>query len=125
MRILVTIPRYFSPDGGGRHGSLRRDARRRLQALDGCLSALHQTFSRPQCQIQIARRTAIPAGGSHAHELDVVVCTTRGCHLLSQLRLPPSAYTHHPTKAEPQLLGFKCHAVLRERLGGYDYSGRV
>src|SRR5262249_11152072 len=50
-----------------------------------------------------------------------VVCTTRGRHLLADLRLQAGRYEHRPTAAEPRLLGFECHAALRERLGGYDY----
>ena len=30
-------------------------------------------------------------------------------------------FEHRPTRAEPLLLGFECHAALSERLGAYDY----
>src|SRR5207253_2114842 len=30
-------------------------------------------------------------------------------------------FSAHATQAEPLLLGFECHAVLRDRLGSYDY----
>ena len=32
-----------------------------------------------------------------------------------------SLFAHRPTGAEPLYLGFECQAVLRERLGDYDY----
>jgi hypothetical protein len=53
--------------------------------------------------------------------VDVVVCTTGGWHLLNELPVPPDFYQHYETGANPALLGFECHAVLREWLGAYDY----
>jgi hypothetical protein len=117
MRILVTIPHYFG--GGGRHGSLGGDPRPRARALAACLAALRSLFGRPQCVIDIAGRTTRPANEPSAADLDVVVCTTGGRHLLAEL--PAGGYEHRPTAAAPPLLGFESHAVLRERLGSYDY----
>ena len=51
----------------------------------------------------------------------MVVCTTGSTHLLDRVRLGPNYFTQHPTTAEPRLLGFECHAVLRDRLGDYDF----
>jgi hypothetical protein len=110
MRILVTIPHYYNPTGGGWHGSVRRDPRPRIQALTACLSSLRQLFGRPAYQIDIARREAVPTGGV-PHQLDVVVCTTGGRHLLGDLPLPKNLYAHHATEAEPMLLGFECQRV--------------
>src|SRR5207249_2987067 len=62
-----------------------------------------------------------PANRATAAAADVVVCTAGGRHLLDRLPLGAGYFTHRPTAAEPQLLGFECHAVLRERLGGYDF----
>ena len=56
-----------------------------------------------------------------ASKLDIVVCTTRGRHLLPRLPLPSGSFLHQPTDAEPLLLGFECHAALHERIGDYDY----
>jgi hypothetical protein len=53
--------------------------------------------------------------------IDVVICTSRGCHLLDHLDVDPRYYTHLCTDAESLLLGFACQAVLRERLGRYDW----
>jgi hypothetical protein len=121
MRILFAIPHYADPAGGGRHGSLGPDMRPRLRAMTACLAALHGLFGGGQCAIDIGRRRALPANAAHADRLDVVVCTTRGRHLLDRLALPKHLYTHHPTRAEPPLLGFECQAVLRDHLGRYDY----
>ncbi len=119
MRILVTIPHYFGR--GGRHGSLDGDARRRLRALTACLAALHGLFGRPQCVIDIAGRTTCPANAATAGQLDVVICTAAGHHLLASLPASAGTHEHRPTEAEPLLLGFECQAVLRDRLGSYDY----
>jgi len=51
----------------------------------------------------------------------VVVCTTKGQHLLSRVPLHQSALWHQPTDADPPLLGFECHAALYERVGDYDF----
>jgi hypothetical protein len=41
--------------------------------------------------------------------------------LLDRVGLGPGYYTHRPTNAQGPLLGFECHAALRERLGDYDF----
>ncbi len=121
MRILFAISHYFNPSGGGGHASLRDDRQPRIDALTACLAwprglfhgAAHLTFY-GSWEIR-------PAALEEAHEVDIIVCTTRGRHLLDQLPLPADFCTHHATNAEPQLLGFECQAVFRERLGEYDY----
>jgi hypothetical protein len=84
MRILITIAHFFRPDGG-KHASQRKDSRPRLQALTWSISALQQLFSQSQGMIDIARRLTLPANQAHRHELDIVICTTQGHHLLDQL----------------------------------------
>lgn len=124
MRLLFAIPHFYEPDPSGRaaHGSLRPDPKPRLAALANCLAGIRQQFGRPQCVIDIAGRTTVPANQLTALAADVIVCTTGRRHLLDQLPLGPGYFTHHPTFAEPRLLGFECHAVLRDRLpDGYDY----
>jgi hypothetical protein len=127
MRLLVTIPHYVSPgeaSADGRvYGSLAADPAPRLRALTACLTALHQSFGAAPCFIDHGRRIAEMAEAATPHAVDVVICTTRGQHLLDRLEVAPRYYTHHATDAEPLLLGFACHAVLRDRLGGYDYYG--
>lgn len=51
----------------------------------------------------------------------MVVCTTGLDHLLPRLPLPPRSFDHRATHCPPPLLGFECHALMRERLGAYDY----
>jgi hypothetical protein len=126
MRILVAIPHFFDASGEVRrapeHGALAGDPAPRIEALTACVSALHQLLGGPQVIIDIARREAKNANAQFAAaKLDVIVCTTRGQHLLSRLPLDRDAFRHHPTDVEPPLLGFQCHAALYERLGDYDY----
>lgn len=121
MRILFTIAHFFNPSGGGSHGSQRKDPQPRIQALSAGITALHQLFGKSQSIIDIAQRLALPANQAQSHDIDIIVCTTQDCHILSQVPLPPHLYTHHATSAEPMLLGFECQAVLRDYLGKYDY----
>ena len=88
-----------------------------------CLVGLHQQLGRSQVVLDIQHKVAYPVHRPHARQLDIVICTTRGRHLLTQLNFPTQLYTHHETQAEPMLLGFECQAVLRDRRGQYDYYG--
>ena len=126
MRILAAIPHFFDLSRkvchAPEHGSLTGDPEARIEALTACVSALHQQFGGPQVIIDISRREAKEANTRFAAaKLEVVVCTTRGQHLLSRVPLHQSALWHQPTDAEPPLLGFECHAALYERLGDYDF----
>ena len=126
MRILVVIPHYFQPgDGtaadGRRHGSVAHDSAPRIDALSGCIAAIHQQLDPTQSIIHIARKITVPANEPLAARVDVVVCTTGDAHLLEHLDLGPGAFEHRPTQADPCFLGVDCRAILRERIGLYDY----
>ncbi len=98
-----------------------QDANARVAALSACIASLNQLFGPAQHVIDQATRVAEPANARTAGQVDVVVCTTGEDHLLDRLSLPGGSYQHHPTGCPPALLGFECHAVLRDRLGDYDY----
>jgi hypothetical protein len=126
MRLLFTIPHYAQANAvpaedGRKYGSGAADLAQRVQALTTCLTALHQLYNPQSCFIEHARCVARQHALAMPHSIDVVLCTTRGRHLLDQLPLDCRYYSHHATNAEPLLLGFACQAVLRERLGRYDY----
>ncbi len=128
MRILFTIPHYVRPhpDGvraGRFYASLAGDAEARVRALTACLTGLHQQFRPAHGFIDHSRATAAATPAELPREIDVVVCTTQGCHVLDQLPVEGRYFVHHDTGAEPEWLGFACHAVLGERLGRYDYYG--
>jgi hypothetical protein len=119
MRLLVAIPHYYKA-ADGTHGSSSVASRgRRIQALSEAILAMHQLLGPGACEIDIARKTAIPLPCPHT--VDIVVCTTGSAHLVADLPLRPNLFQHHPTQAEPLMLGFECHAVLREYLGQYDF----
>ncbi|MBD2200513.1 MULTISPECIES: calcium-binding protein [Calothrix] len=121
MRILFTIAHFFNPHGQGKHASQRKDPRPRLIALTQSLAALHQLFGKSQSIINVGQRVALPANQAQADNLDIVICTTQGHHLLNHLALPSHFYHNHATQVEPMLLGFECQAILRDSLGKYDY----
>src|SRR5262245_7609159 len=100
MRILFTIPHYFRLQPRGEHASLGTDPQPRVIALTACLAALRQVFGPAQRWLQIANNVAVPANQQQAAEIEIVVCTTRGQHLLDQLRIPSHWYRHLPTDAE-------------------------
>jgi hypothetical protein len=124
MRLLFTLPHYASSrqekasDGRG-HGSLTADHMARVEAMTACLTSLRQLFSPAPCVLDHAQKIALPGTPTLPYHLDVVVCTTGDCHLLDQL--PAGTFQQRATKVAPELLGFACHDVLRERLGAYDY----
>jgi hypothetical protein len=126
MRVLFTIPHYVRPPTDGvrpaeRHGSLATAAAARVESLTACLAALHQHFRPAHTFIDHARAAAVTVAADVPLEIDVVVCTSQGCHVLDRLPATGGYFTHHETATDPELLGFACHAVLRERLGRYDY----
>ena len=126
MRILFTIAHYYSPAGrraadGRPHGSLSKKSQPRIDALAGCLNALHELFGKRQVMMEPTRLIARPANQLTSGTIDVIVCTTRDSHLLEHLSVPSRHFANHATNAEPMLLGFECQAVLRDRLGGHDF----
>ncbi len=125
MRILAAIPHYFnvagtsSPDGR-QHGSVGPHADARIAALSACIASIHQLYGSAQHIIDQVTRVALPANAFTAGQLDIVVCTTGEAHLLDRMRVPAGSFQHHATSCPPALLGFECHAVLRDRFGEYD-----
>lgn len=121
MRILVTIPHFFNPDGDHQYGSVCPDPKPRIQALTNCISALHHQFGKAQYFGHFAPFSIFYANQCQDTTLDLVICTTQGLHVLDKLPISAQSYQHHATNAEPMLLGYECQAVLAERLGKYDY----
>ena len=125
MRLLFVIPHFFKAlDAKATNRSHRADAREeRLRALMATIAALHQNFGAGTYGLDHFNRTAWQA--SPAHIVDIVVCTTGDAHLLDEMpKLRPS-YRHNPTAADPAMLGFECHHVLRDARGRYDYYGYI
>jgi len=126
MRVLVAIPHYANPNSGHEpagqvHGSLSVDPTPRIEALTECISSLHELFNPARCLINHGRKRAEWIEQTNTCKIEIVVCTTHGLHLLGRLPVEPRYYRHHETNAEPLFLGFECHKVLRDALGGFDY----
>src|SRR4051794_40875445 len=121
MRILFTIPHHYRPksnsaSGEALHGSQAQHNELRVRALTSCIITLHQTFGTRQSHIS---KPNVGCNDRVAAEIDIVICTTGGHHLIE--RLPNALFVHHATAAEPLLLGYECHAVQAKNLGKYDY----
>jgi hypothetical protein len=129
MRILFTIPHVYRQRGAKFqstsmasrpepvHGSDSAGAEVRARALTMCLTSLHQTFGIHQAHIM---NITTACNDLITAEIEVVICTTTGADNLVD-RLPGHMFRHHPTNAEPLLLGYECHAVLADNIGKFDY----
>lgn len=122
MKILFTIAHYFKPQAGAKYGSQGKSTvTQRVHALRAAISSLHQLYGNAQAVLRISDHQALPANESLGAKIDVVVCTVGEDHLLGQIGLPVHSLLHRRTQAQPLLLGYECHAVLREAMGHYDY----
>lgn len=118
MRILCAIAHYYKPKAGF-YGSQRADPRPRLDALSACIASLHQQFGARQGLLDPPHRCLAETNGQWRADIEVAVCTTGEDHLVGSL--PRDHFRHHPTTAQPLLLGYECHAVLRDGLDRFDY----
>ncbi|HEY9836209.1 MAG TPA: hypothetical protein V6D27_04880, partial [Vampirovibrionales bacterium] len=77
MRVLVTIPHVFNPEGGGGYASLSPDSQPRIQALTQCLESLHGNYNRrSQFYFQYNQQLyTLPANGETSVELSIIICT--------------------------------------------------
>ncbi|NET36402.1 MAG: calcium-binding protein [Cyanothece sp. SIO1E1] len=119
MRILFCIPHYFCPSQNQFHGS-EREAKQRLYAFEKCLAALNYNFRQnQQGLLQGSQRRVLSANKELSHQLEVIVCTTGNYHLIEQL--PANLCRHYETSAQPRLLGYECHQILRDGLDQFDF----
>ncbi len=122
LKILATIAHFYDAGGNGFYGSTGPNSKPRSDALRTCVAALHQTLGPNQLTLLELRKPVLAqANTAERYDIDVVICTTGAKHLIQEISLPPSHFEHRETKAEPMMLGFECHEVLRERLGQYDF----
>ncbi|MBD2310619.1 calcium-binding protein [Desertifilum sp. FACHB-1129] len=124
MRILFTIPHVFNPqpEGKDHYGSLSQNPQPRIAALTQALCALRSLDESSQFWFEYTDKLYMhQANQGNFVQLDIIICTTQGLHVLDQLPKACTAYRHHPTDCEPMFLGFECHALLKSHLGQYDY----
>ena len=127
MRILITIPHYYgppSPSAETHYGSTHGVQSERVEALRAAIIACRRHFgSQGMMYSRKAERIVRRPNVGSVTDIDVVVLTTGGRHLLDRLALPDGFYEHRPVVTDPMMLGFACHALLAERLGSYDIYG--
>jgi hypothetical protein len=127
-RILFVIPHFYGV-GNGFYGSTGSDSVARIAALERVITGLHQNLGSRQAFLLWLQQYIPGKGNGHvinantdfASQIDIVICTTQGKHLIAELGVPNQFYHHQPTDAEPMLLGFSCHQVLKAHLGRYDW----
>ena len=122
MRILFAIAHYCQfLDKTALYASLKTQSEIRLNNLSNCIASLYQTFSPFQSVISSINSSAFLANQIEANEIDIIICTTQGNHLLESLTISNYYYQHYPTQVEPFLLGFECQKILSENIEKYDY----
>lgn len=129
MKVLVTIPHYFNALGNRAYGSTGPEASLRAAALSRCIGGLRQTLGPRQAFLLWLHPPVEGRGNGRlakvnaqcATMLDIAVCTTGDAHLVNQLPIPAGLFHHQPVNAEPMLIGFACHQILKAHLGKYDY----
>lgn len=119
MRLLFTIPHFFRPSPAARHGSEMRQPARRREILRRTLLGLHHAFGMRQGLVDSDKKRLHQANDRLRSEVEIVVCTTGPDHLIDESF--SELCRHRPTRAEPLLLGYECHEVLRQSLGSYDF----
>jgi len=119
MRILFAIPHYFGQNLARHYGSERSTTEARASAIRLCLASLRQNFSEAQGLLDGLQRQTHAANGDLSGTITIALCTTGDNHLAAHLA--GCGFDHVPTQADPRLLGFECHKVLRGGLGRYDY----
>lgn len=128
MRLLFVIPHYFGGNHGqpnqplpGKHGSIEGTADTRVQAVRRTVMSLHQTFGPAQAMIRHVDRCTEPANAQLRHQVHVVIVTTGSSHLLKQAKFSEEDCFQLATDHDPTRLGFRCHELMRDRWGNYDY----
>ncbi len=127
MRTLIVIPHFFDATAEATVNRSRQAGARdeRLRALVAVISGLHQALGAGTFGLDHGQRTAWPMAQSAPHTLDLVIVTTGNAHLMAELAPLRTLFRHHGTGADPLMLGFECHKMLRDAAGAYDYYGYV
>ncbi|WP_314761966.1 hypothetical protein [uncultured Selenomonas sp.] len=144
MKILVTIPHYYSHNPEGIYAS-NGDPKRKVENLRKLIVHLKTLFESPQAYCRYDLQNAdgsrftdadLQAGRPIARSLanyyaanealhakvDIVLSTAGERHVLDRLGLPQGMYERRDfSDVDPKLLGFTCQDVLKERRGEYDY----
>jgi hypothetical protein len=121
MRILIALPHVYNPSKNGKYGSTSLDCSPRVEAFKACVGALRQLFGGRLFEIDFVGQQSLLVASDSAHELDIVVLTTRGLHLLDKIDVPNGVIRRLDLDVEPLMVEFECQRILAEGLGHYDY----
>lgn len=121
MKLLFAIPHYYANAPGKRYGSLSAGRGSRVHALTRTISAIRVLYGSNQHLASPSHVEWVPANRFNAESIEILVCTQGGRHVLADVPLPKDWYKEIICDCDPFLLGFECHAQLREGLGRYDY----
>jgi len=129
MKVLVTIPHFHNPKGGGAYGSTGSESGRRAEALSRSISGLRESLGPRQAFLYCLHEPVPGLGNGRllkvneqaASALDIAVCTVGDSHLINSLSVPGSMFHHQPVKSDPVMIGFASQQVLKAHLGKYDF----
>ncbi|MHB1036032.1 MAG: hypothetical protein ACYC35_16885 [Pirellulales bacterium] len=121
MRVLFAIPHFCQATKSQLFGSLQGNRDARIRSLRDCLASLGETFGERNYLAHLAAPVNVRANEQTSVELQIVVCTTGGAHVLPDQPIPRDRYVHQAVDCEPRFLGYECHAILRDRLGQFDF----
>ncbi len=119
MRILFTIPHYYSQTENGFYGSLASPAQKRLNVLRTTIASLYQNFGPRQGLTFSTERRITGANRARDNRIEIVVCTNGDNHLLNHL--PKGLVSGRDTPGDPMYLGYGCQEVLASRVDDFDY----
>jgi len=121
------MPHFFNRGGTDKTNRSRQAAARdeRLRALVAAICGAHQALGTRSFGLDHGEAKAWQMKTGQTLTLDIVVCTTGDSHLIEELGGIQPLFHHHPTSAEPIMLGFECHRLLQAMRGRYDYYAFV
>ena len=129
MKVLVTIPHFHNPKGGGVYGSTGAESARRAEALSRSIAGLHQCLGSRQAFLYCLHEHVPGRGNGRllkvnnqaADTLDIAVCTVGDAHLINSLSVPKGLFHHQAVNSDPMMIGFACQQMLKAHLGKYDF----
>ena len=127
IRILLAVPHFFDKSGKDTTNRSRQGAAReeRLRSLIATICSPHQALGTATYGLDHQHAKAWRMLPSPRVTLDIIVCTTGKTHLLDEIQPLQTLFHHYETSADPLMLGFECHKLLRDARGRYDYYGFV
>jgi len=121
------MPHFFDREGSDKTNRSRQASAldERLRSLIAAIGGPHQAMGTATYGLDHENAQALRMRSSQPHTIDLVVCTTGDKHLIPEIQAVSTLFHHYPTNAEPIMLGFECHKLLRDARGRYDYYAFV